>query len=188
MRTTVSIAILALALAGCVSQPHASPQAVAQLVSGPISTSAVRLYVYPGHIFWSDGNKNAYLNSIDVAVDDKKVGGANSGQVLILDIPPGPHTITKFTKTIWGDMHPISMNVSAAGGQSLYLAANVYATAPGGGLVAAGVLGGAVGGLLYGLANTETPSAKPPGDYLEESITGPQDIQGLTVVVPSNVP
>lgn len=141
---------------------------------------AGRIYVYPGQIIWPGGSKAGMeVGSFEITVDGSAPERLKKGHFLTFNLSPGPHQILRWQRTVWGPMHPIKANVSLQSGQTIYVAVNHYqGMSPNS--AALGGLFGAVGGLAVGIMEASNgANGHPPGDYLEESPSGSEDILNL---------
>ena len=182
----VIVGSMGLLLAACASQPTANFRTADASRDAPTAQGMARVYVYVGRTYWNGGSQPTKFQSFDIGVDDVVVGRVASGQVLTLDLPTGRYRITRYQHTIWGPMYPVTDQLTVAAGEQRYIAASHYQTYGPDVAFAAGLLGGAIGGLIVGEADASgSVGDKPAGDYFEESATGVQDILDLKLVKPN---
>ena len=151
-----------------------------------------RVYVYIGRDVWMV--KFTLLEYFVVTVDGANVGRMRPGQVLAINVAPGPHRITRYLHMVTGNAHGVSADIFATPERPIYLRSNFYSGLDSADVIVAGALiasghgvvggaeRGAIAGAALGVAKDPDDSRHPAGEYLEESVTGPDDILKLKPV------
>lgn len=177
-----------LTLAGCAAQPSLDATTSSEMFASNPPAGKARVFIFVGRTYWKDGSEPIKIGTKEISFDGKVIGKVGVGEVLMADLSAGRHTLTRFNSSIFGPVAPISVELNLTAGEKRYFAANHYQNLSPSAAVMGGVLGGAVGGLIVGAMNNADNGGKAPGDYLEESHTGTDDIRSMRLIAASSQP
>jgi hypothetical protein len=147
---------------------------------GPGAGAIAHVHVYIGRTIWPGGSKAGIAGlRYDIGIDDGKPARLKSKHVAQFDLPPGEHHVTAYLQTLWGPMHPRTLDVSLAPGEDLYLRLDhIQAVSPG--TMEAGAMFGIVGALVVvGMGEGKQAGGHPPGDWLDPDPDGAAHVAGL---------
>jgi len=191
----VIVCSLMLLLGGCANtapQTLADDQTAQHLLHDAPPHGYTRLYLFDGRFVngSSEGAIAAHFRA-DELIDGVNVGSLNGGDVLVVDVPAGTHTL------VWQERSskaPISkvLTVNLRSGQRVFVS-NDYqmhsSDSNYGGAVAAapfmafGAVGGAIGGAIYG-ATTDSTTDEPAA-FMTVRSNGEEMTQNYDVVLPN---